>query len=70
VGKVKKGVKCSIEGCEEKAVRSLSTEMYLKAFPNAKLAKGGRIYLCRKHYKEFKREWRKIKKYEQPWRLT
>ena len=53
LGRVAKGVKCSVVGCGKQAVRSLPAE---KAGA-AGLDVGGarRAYLCRDHYKEFRR---------------
>ncbi|MCD6485467.1 MAG: hypothetical protein J7L47_10205 [Candidatus Odinarchaeota archaeon] len=67
MGKIDKGVLCSIEGCAEKAVRSLSLGKLsgidirpLKLKPH----KGSRIYLCEKHYKEIRKKIRKMEKLE------
>lgn len=53
MGKISKGVGCSVKGCSGAAVRSLS---------KAKLAEGNlevsgerRVYLCREHYKQWKK---------------
>jgi len=63
VGKVGKGVKCSVADCGEDAVRSVSV-------PKAKAAglevEGRRAYLCREHYKTFKKgskEQRRIERW-------
>ncbi|MEM2321281.1 MAG: hypothetical protein QXS79_05310 [Candidatus Bathyarchaeia archaeon] len=67
MGRVSKGVKCSVEGCGKEAVKSLSIEK-AKAY-GLKIDVGRRAYLCKDHYKEYKRasrkdrfveEWRKV----------
>ena len=66
MGRVDKGIKCSVSGCSQEAVRSL---------PNAKVKSAGlnvdsserRAYLCKEHYKEYKKKTKKDKQLEQ-WR--
>jgi len=52
VGRIRKGTKCSVVECDEDAIRSIS-------LPKAKSAgldvDGKRAYLCKDHYKEFKK---------------
>ncbi|KON30083.1 hypothetical protein AC482_04740 [miscellaneous Crenarchaeota group-15 archaeon DG-45] len=52
MGRVGKGARCSVEGCGDEAVRSISV-------PKAKAAglkvDGRRAFLCREHYKEYKK---------------
>jgi thymidine kinase len=60
LGRIDKGVKCSVGGCSRDAVRSLSTG---KA-KSAGLSIGSsekRVYVCRDHYKEFKKKTKKDK---------
>ncbi|MGQ9542808.1 MAG: hypothetical protein ACUVTM_01780 [Candidatus Bathyarchaeia archaeon] len=66
MGRVDKGVKCSVAGCENPAVRSLDSERVSKAG----LHVGGsrRAYLCRVHYKEMKKKSRKDRLLER-WRM-
>ena len=61
MGRVSKGVVCSVEGCNEPAVRSVSRRKIEESGVGFKLkeSKAKRIYLCRKHYKEFKKAYRK-----------
>ncbi len=63
MGKVDKGVSCNVGGCANKAERSLSrTEM-----PGSGLTVGGdgrRVYLCRDHYKAWKKATKKSKSLE------
>jgi hypothetical protein len=66
LGRVNKGVKCSISGCGGEAVRSLSGEKVR----SAGLKVGGvqrRAYLCKEHYKEYKKKTKKEKMLEK-WR--
>ena len=53
MGKVSKGVPCSVEGCEAPAVKSVSHEEVSRA--GISLRGPGRAYLCREHWKQFKR---------------
>ena len=52
MGRIGKGTKCSVANCEEEAVRSISG-------PKAKAAglnvEGRRAYLCKEHYKQYKK---------------
>ncbi|MEM1557745.1 MAG: hypothetical protein QXR44_04670 [Thermoproteota archaeon] len=58
-----KGVDCSVEGCQNKAVRSVAfksaSEAGLRMNREAK-----RAYLCETHYKEFKKARRSIERVE------
>jgi len=66
LGRVDKGVKCSASGCSGEAVRSLSAEKVRSAGLNV----GGserRAYLCKEHYKEYKKKTKKEKMLEK-WR--
>jgi len=65
MGRVSKGVKCSVEGCSKEAVKSLSAEK-VRAY-GLKINEGRRAYLCKDHYKEYKRASRKDKIVER-WR--
>ncbi|HZY95303.1 MAG TPA: hypothetical protein VFE98_10700 [Candidatus Bathyarchaeia archaeon] len=67
MGKVGKGVKCSVVGCSNEAVRSISTADVTKA--GLKTTSSGRAYLCKNHYKEMKKGLRKDKQVER-WRMT
>ena len=64
MGKIRKGTECSIADCNEEAVRSVSV-------PRAKAAgldvEGKRAYLCKEHYKAFKKGSKKERRIEQ-WR--
>lgn len=65
MGRVAKGVKCSVVGCDKEAVRSLSTEKVSSA--GLRVGEARRAYLCKEHYKEFKKETKKEKMLEK-WR--
>lgn len=65
MGRVAKGMKCSISGCGKDAVRSLSTEKVSAA--GLKVSGTRKSYLCKDHYKEYKKKSKKEKMLEQ-WR--
>ena len=65
MGRVAKGVKCSVVGCDKEAVRSLSREKVSAA--GLKVEGTRRSYLCKDHYKEYKKETKKDKMLEK-WR--
>lgn len=65
MGRVAKGIKCSVVGCDKEAVRSLSNEKVSAA--GLKVGTARRAYLCKDHYKEFKKETKKEKMLEK-WR--
>jgi hypothetical protein len=65
LGRVAKGVKCSVVGCDKEAVRSLSKEKVSAA--GLKVSEARRSYLCKDHYKEFKKGTKKEKMLEK-WR--
>ncbi len=62
MGKISKGIKCSVAGCEEKAVKSISTQR----IPSSMNIKGSsrRAYLCEAHWKQFKKLTREQQKLE------
>jgi hypothetical protein len=66
LGRVAKGVKCSVVGCDRDAVRSLSRDKVSAA--GLKVDGARRSYLCRLHYKEYKKGTKKDKMLEQ-WRF-
>ncbi|MCD6342141.1 MAG: hypothetical protein J7L83_04775 [Thaumarchaeota archaeon] len=67
MGKISKGAKCSVVGCEEPAVRSIARQR----IPSSLKVKseGRRAYLCEKHYKEFKKLTREERRVER-WRYA
>lgn len=68
MGRVDKGVKCSFSGCSKEAVRSLSLEKVKPSGLNVS-AEGRRAYLCKEHYKEYKKATKKDKIVDK-WRKT
>ena len=63
MGKVDKGVGCSVTGCANSAQRSLSRA----EIGNSGLKIGGegrRVYLCHDHYKEWKKATKKSRTLE------
>ena len=68
MGRIDKGVKCSISGCGRDAVRSLSVEKVRSAGLNVGSSER-RAYLCKEHYKEFKKRTKKDKQLEK-WRFS
>ena len=68
MGRVDKGVKCSVSNCSAKAVRSLSVEKVKSA--GLKVGSSERrAYLCKEHYKEYKKKTKKDKQLEK-WRYS
>lgn len=65
MGRIDKGVNCSVVGCSDKAIRSISSEDASQAKLNTGDAK--RAYLCKTHYKELKKRLRKDRRL-QKWR--
>jgi hypothetical protein len=65
LGRVSKGEKCSVVGCKNDAIRSLPVDKVKQA--GLKVGEGRRAYLCREHYKEFKKETKKDRTLEK-WR--
>jgi hypothetical protein len=53
LGRVTKGVGCSVKGCSESAVRSVSKNKL--AGSNLETSGERRVYLCRNHIKELKK---------------
>jgi len=66
LGRVSKGVKCSVSGCSREAARSLSAEKVRSAGLNVS-SDERRAYLCKEHYKEYKKKTKKEKMVER-WR--
>ncbi len=65
MGRVRKGVKCSVAGCDERAVRSISVNKLGPLASRVKLGRGvRRAYLCERHYKEWKRLTKKSRQLE------
>ena len=67
MGKIKKGVKCVVQGCESSAIRSLSVEKLDVLDIDMTSSKRG--YLCQVHYKEYKKKTKKERLIDK-WRLN
>jgi hypothetical protein len=66
MGKIKKGVLCSIINCNENAIRSMNTA---KAKQAGLSVEGRRAYLCKDHYKQYKKGNKKNNQIEK-WRYS
>jgi hypothetical protein len=60
MGRVDKGVNCSVQGCEERGERSITSSKAQMAPDLDLVIDGKRAYLCKSHY----REWKKTTKEE------
>ncbi|MBS7658432.1 MAG: hypothetical protein QXL69_06560 [Candidatus Bathyarchaeia archaeon] len=67
MGKIKKGIQCSILNCNKPAVKYVSKEK-LSEVKFSLNSESGKAYLCEEHYKMFKKKIRSIKKLEK-WRF-
>ncbi len=65
LGRIGKGVTCSVKNCDKEAIRSLARDKVSCA--GLKVNEGRRSYLCREHYKEYKKGSKKDKLLEK-WR--
>jgi len=65
LGRIGKGVTCSVKNCDKEAIRSLARDKVSSA--GLKVNEGRRAYLCREHYKEYKKGSKKDKLLEK-WR--
>jgi len=65
MGKVSKGAKCSVSGCDKLAVRSISQDKAQSANLNVGVTR--RVYICLDHYKELKKKLKKKRKIDK-WR--
>ncbi len=54
MGRVDKGVNCSVQGCDESAQRSMSGSKARMA-SDLVVDSAKRVYLCKTHYKEWKK---------------
>ena len=55
MGIVSKGAKCNFEGCDQVSARSLNTSKVEKSGLRVN-STGKKTVLCKKHYKEYKKE--------------
>jgi len=65
LGRIDKGVKCSVSGCDKDALRSIAAGKVTAA--GLKIRTERRAYLCKEHYKEFKKATKKERTLEK-WR--
>lgn len=62
MGRIDKGEKCSVGGCSKEAVRSISADKVKSA--GFRVGSDRRSYLCKEHYKEYKKKTKKDKTLE------
>jgi hypothetical protein len=55
MGRVDKGINCSIQGCDQTAERSMSGTKARMAIDLVVNSSNKRVYLCKSHYKEWKK---------------
>jgi hypothetical protein len=67
MGKIEKGESCSVQGCSSAAIRSISTEKVARA--GLSIGNVRRAFLCKAHYKEFKKLTRKDRQIDK-WRFS
>jgi hypothetical protein len=60
VGRIDKGEKCSVSGCSIEAERSISADK-VKAAGLKIGSSDKRAYLCKEHYKDYKKKSKKDK---------
>jgi hypothetical protein len=58
MGRVDKGVSCSVKGCANAAERSISRQQ-LAGSSLSVASEGHRVYLCKEHYREWKKGTKK-----------
>lgn len=66
MGKTSTGARCDVEGCGELAERSLASDRVRASGLKASL-KERRAYLCKAHYREFKKKT-KLDRQVEKWR--
>jgi hypothetical protein len=67
MGKIDKGQSCSVAGCGSAAIRSISPEKVAHA--GLSIGNVRRAYLCKTHYKQFKKLTRKDRQLDK-WRFS
>ena len=67
MGRIEKGEKCSVSGCNNEALRSITADKVKAAGLNVGNAEK-RAYICKEHYKEFKKKTKKDKTLDK-WRF-
>ena len=68
MGRIDKGEKCSVVGCSRDAERSIPVDKAKSAGLNVGSSEK-RAYLCKEHYKEYKKKTKKEKQIEK-WRYS
>ena len=58
---------CSVKDCEEAAVKTVSRDKFSVTDLSLKGVTGRKVYLCKKHYKEYKKARKKVDRLER-WR--
>lgn len=70
LGRIRKGELCGVIGCNNQAVKSLSySDISLAQLSFKVEVKGSKVYLCKRHYREFKKAVKKLKRIER-WRIS
>jgi len=59
LGRIDKGENCNVSGCGNVAERSISADKVKAA--GLKIGSDNRAYLCKEHYKEYKKKSKKDK---------
>ncbi|MCW4023559.1 MAG: hypothetical protein NWF01_00795 [Candidatus Bathyarchaeota archaeon] len=67
MGKIEKGINCNVSGCDSEAARSISADKVKAAGLRVSGAEK-RAYLCKEHYKEYKKKSKKDKQLDK-WRF-
>ncbi|MCW4038419.1 MAG: hypothetical protein NWF13_06755 [Candidatus Bathyarchaeota archaeon] len=67
MGRIAKGTPCSVITCDEVAVRSISAARVEAT--GLDVAEQRRVYLCRRHYREYKKKSRTDSRLER-WRWS
>jgi hypothetical protein len=60
LGRIDKGENCSVSGCKNEAARSIAADKCRTAGLNVSTSEK-RAYICKEHYKEFKKKTKKDK---------
>ena len=60
MGRIEKGVNCSVSGCKNEAARSFLTDK-VKAAGLSVSSQEKHAYICKEHYKEYKKKTKKDK---------
>jgi len=66
MGKVERGIKCNVSGCDQQAIRSISMDRVRES--GLKITDARRGYLCKSHYKELKKKSKNSRRFER-WRM-